>query len=146
MLNYQISITLYVPNCVYSCCVRGEPIQAEVLVLFLLVTLSGSNQRSTWYCTIHDLMSTQFSLFRIHRQSPSDSTYCCVADTLLHRLSGCTKTADIWRWTRDSIAFILRTNFRYFPAIWTIWTKPKHIAVLWILGHIVHCVIDNRGQ
>lgn len=125
MLKYQISITLFGPDCVFSCCVHGEPIQAEGLVLFLPVTLSGSNQRSTWYCTIHDLMPTQFRLFRIHRQFLSDFTYCCVADTLLHRLSGCTKTADIWRWTKDRIAFILRTNFRYFPATWVIWSKPN---------------------
>lgn len=59
---------------------------------------------------------------------------------------GCTKTADIWRWTKDSIAFILHTNFLDFPAAWAIWPKPKHNTVLWILGHMVHYVIDNRGE
>lgn len=45
MLKYQISITLIVPDCVFNCCERGEPIQAEVLVLLLQVALGGSNQR-----------------------------------------------------------------------------------------------------
>jgi len=45
VLKYLISIKLFVSDCAFICCIRGDPIETEVSVLFLLVTLSGSNQR-----------------------------------------------------------------------------------------------------
>jgi hypothetical protein len=102
--------------------------------------------RSTWYFTRHDIIPTQFRLFSIHWQSPSDCTYCCVTDSLLHRLRGCTKT--YWHmaagWT-EFPSFCTRNSGtsplhgRYGPHLNT---DPCYRC--YVTGSIISSIIDGN--
>ena len=39
MLKYQTLIKLFLLNCLFLCCIYGDPIQAEVVALCLSVSL-----------------------------------------------------------------------------------------------------------
>jgi len=68
---------------------------------------------------------------------------CGEKDTSLHRIIGCGAGLAIWEWTRERIAWILRTDPSRIPEEWIlrlqfhIWPPQRHKVVLWILAHMV---------
>jgi len=79
--------------------------------------------KSTWYNIIHDLIPTKERLATIRLAETNQCDRCAKVDTLIHRLTDCTNSADIWKWTRTRLAAILRTDKRYIPSDWT--TRPQ---------------------
>jgi hypothetical protein len=100
--------------------------------------------RSTWFRTVHDIIPTKARLYNIRlRETPRCMT-CGQTDTILHRVLSCANARNIWIWTRFRIALMLRVDPRHVPFTWLlflamqIWPPPRHNAVLWVLGHMVH--------
>lgn len=145
MLKYQISIALFVPDCVFSCCVCGEPIQAEVVSVghtqWFQSTTQSAPRGTLRYMTSCRRSSACFEfidnlLLTVPPAALSTPCFtdCRDAQKLLTYGSG---------QGPDLPSFCARTSG----------APPLHgrygqnlIAVLWILGHMVHYVIDNRGQ
>jgi len=63
--------------------------------------------KSTWYNIIHDLIPTKERLAAIRLAASNQCDRRAKADTLIHRLTDCTSSADIWKWTRSRLAAIL---------------------------------------
>ena len=106
--------------------------------------------RSTWFQVIHDLIPTNARLARI-RLCDTDKCPCCGRmDTLLHRLTECHVMADVWSWTRERIALMLRTDPRHIPPKWTIrpvcniWSPQRKGAILWLIAHMVWYTIASN--
>jgi alkylhydroperoxidase family enzyme len=53
--------------------------------------------KSTWYNIIHDLITTKKRLAAIRLVDSNQCDRCAKADTLIHRLTDCTPSADIWK-------------------------------------------------
>ena len=62
MLKYKMLITLFVLNCVPVCCIYVVTIQADVTVLFVLVSLYHNTVTSAWMVSPYvQHTDTQFS-------------------------------------------------------------------------------------
>jgi hypothetical protein len=108
--------------------------------------------KSVWLTVIHDVVPTQERLAKISLSDTNLCTLCGRMDTLLHRLTDCSEGVDIWLWTRERIANILRTDPKYVLPEWTLhpyfqfWPPQKHGAILWIFAHMVHYLMQHRGR
>jgi hypothetical protein len=77
---------------------------------------------------------------------------CSKTDTILHRITECNATANIWKWTRELIAQTLRTSPRNINTKWTIspdfnfWPPQRKQAILWIIAHMVYYCVNNWQQ
>ena len=65
---------------------------------------------TTWYRVIHGIVPTNDRLARIRLRDDPHCTLCRKTDTILHRLTECNAAANIWDWTRERMALILRTT------------------------------------
>jgi len=89
----------------------------------------------TWYQAIHDIVSKHERRHKI-RLVPSDLCgHCNRTDTLQHRLTECGEGPQIWEWTRQRLASILRTDWRRIPPDWLLrptfkmWPPQRRRAV-----------------
>ena len=98
---------------------------------------------AVWYIIIHDIVSTNVRLHNIQLAETPNCKGCGGLDTRLHRLSECGEGRNIWDWTRQRIAWIMRTTPEQIPVEWLlrpqfrIWPPRRNRAVLWILVHLV---------
>jgi hypothetical protein len=99
---------------------------------------------------IHDIIPTNVKLHRIRLTDTDVCTQCAWQDTLLHRLTECGETQEIWEWTLLRIALIQSIDPRHIPKKWLIclsfklWPRPKHPATLWFLTNMVFYVISRH--
>jgi hypothetical protein len=73
---------------------------------------------TTWYVIIHDVVSTNQRLHVIQLRQTDTCDHCQQTDTLLNRYTTCTDASGIWLWTRQRIAYFLRTQTQYVPEEW----------------------------
>jgi len=98
---------------------------------------------SAWFLAIRDVIPTKEHLFKIHLADTNRCNQCDETDTLPHRITEC-NAEDIWDWTRERLAIILRTNNLQVPAEWPLkpqfhtWPPQRHAANLGILAHLVY--------
>ena len=99
--------------------------------------------KAAWYNVIHDILPTNVRLFRI-RMVPTDACRKCDrTDTLSHRLIECGEEEQIWTWTKQRLAWILRTVPERIPSDWllrphfTLWPPRRRRAVSWVLANLV---------
>ena len=99
--------------------------------------------KAAWYKVVHDILPTNKRLYRI-RMVPTDMCRKCArTDTLVHRLTECGERGQIWTWTKQRQAWILRTIPERISRDWilrlhfTLWPPRRRRAVLWILANLV---------
>ena len=75
---------------------------------------------------------------------PTDACRKCDrTDRLSHRLIECGEGEHIWTWTKQRVAWILRTIPERIPKYWllsphfTLWPPRRRRAVLWVLANLV---------
>ena len=108
--------------------------------------------KTTWYRVIHDIEPTNDRLAKIKLRDEPLCNICSKTDTILHRMTECNATANIWKWTRELIAQILRTSPRNINPKWTIspdfnfWPPQRKQAILWIIAHMVFYCVNNWQQ
>jgi hypothetical protein len=100
--------------------------------------------KTTWYQVIHDIEPTNERLHKIKlREKPLCNT-CKRTDTILHHITECNDTANVWKSTRERIAQILRTSPQNINLKWTLspdfnfWPPQRKQAILWIIAHVVY--------
>ena len=99
--------------------------------------------KAAWYKVIHDILPTILRIFRI-RMVPTDACRKCDrTDTLSHRLIECGEGEQIWTWTKQRLAWILRTIPERMPSggfcVFISHCGPprRRRAVLWVLANLV---------
>jgi hypothetical protein len=99
--------------------------------------------KAAWYKVINDILPTNERLQRI-RVAPTDRCrHCEKQDTLLHWLTECGEGEQIWKWTRQKLALILRTIPGRLPSEWLlrphfqIWPPTRRRAVQLIIANVV---------
>jgi alkylhydroperoxidase family enzyme len=106
--------------------------------------------KSTWYNIIHDLIPTKERLAAIRLAASNQCDRCAKADTLIHRLTDCTPSADIWKWARSRLAAILRTDQQCIPNEWTtrhhfhLCPPQRHNATVWTIAHLVRYITNEH--
>jgi hypothetical protein len=78
-------------------------------------TLPTGRRRSTWYRLVHDFISTQIRLHKIHLQTSDRCVRFTEVYTLIHRMTLYEDTEAIWNYTHSRVALLLRTDIRYMP-------------------------------
>jgi hypothetical protein len=69
----------------------------------------------------------------------------------MHRTITCGKMGELWRWTKEKAALMIRIDPSHILPTWTvvpnfqIWPQPKHNAVLWLTAHQVYYTVINRN-
>jgi hypothetical protein len=103
---------------------------------------------SEWYAVIHDLLPTNDRIHRIALTETDQCQTCGQKDTTDHRIFEYGEGRMLWRWTRASLAMILRTSEDHIPNEWPlrpsfqIWPPQRHEAILWLLAHFVHFLVQ----
>ena len=99
--------------------------------------------KAAWYKVIHDILPTNVRLYKI-RISPTDNcSNCGMHDKLQHRLVECGEGPQIWQWTTQKLALILRTIPARIPSEWLLrpqcelWPPTRRRAVMWILANVM---------
>ena len=112
---------------------------------------AGEELAAEWYLVIHDLLPTRARMKKINLAETEECVECGQEDSRLHRMVGCGVRGAIWEWTRQRIAWILRTTPRRVPESWVvrpdygIWPPRRKRTVTWILTHMVtYC--NQRGR
>jgi hypothetical protein len=111
-----------------------------------------ANIISTWYETIHDIVSTNARLAAIHLTLTSTCPNCGLEDTIQHRITDCGEGPVTWNWTRTRLGMILSTNPTYIPKEWTtrpdfiLWPPQRHTAVILIIAHLVHYRLQTHRR
>lgn len=106
--------------------------------------------RSTWYEVANDLIATNVRLHKIRIADTEQCQQCGKMDTVQHRLTECGEAVQIWAWTQTRLSCFHRTESRWIPKDWLwapthhIWPPQRHNATSWILGNMVHYMINNR--
>lgn len=78
----------------------------------------SGGMKDAWYKVINDILPTNDRLHKI-RMSPTDKFRICgMQDTVQHRLMECGKGLEIWQWTAQKLAHILRTTLNQVPSDW----------------------------
>jgi hypothetical protein len=99
---------------------------------------------ASWYTVIHDLMPTRERLRKINLAETNLCTECGQIDTRTHRVVECGERKRIWNWTKQRLAWILRTTPVHIPEDWVvwpqfvIWPETRRKAVAWFLIHLVY--------
>jgi hypothetical protein len=108
--------------------------------------------RTAWYTVVHNILPTNERLHTINLNPDERCKTCQERDTLIHRITGCTETWNIWKWTKNRIARYLRTkpreaqeNGQYFLTDYTLWPRQRHNATTWILGNMIWYVTANMA-
>ena len=108
--------------------------------------------KTTWYQVIHDIEPTNDGIAKIKLRDEPLCNFCSKTDTILHRMTECNATANIWKWTRELVAQILRTTPRNINPKWTkspdfnFWPPQRKQAILWIIAHMVYYCVNNWQQ
>jgi len=90
--------------------------------------------KAAWYKVIHDILPTELRLFRV-RMVPTDACRKFDrTDTLSHHLIERGEGEHIWTWTKQCLAWILRTIPELIPSEWP---PKRRRAVLWVLANVV---------
>ena len=70
----------------------------------------SGGMKAAWYKVINDIHPTNDHLHKI-RTSPTDKCRICgMQDTVQHHLIECSEGPQIWQWTAQKLAHILRTT------------------------------------
>jgi hypothetical protein len=105
---------------------------------------------AVWYVIIHDIIPTNVRLNNIHLADTPNCKECGSLDTRLYRLIECGEGRNIWEWTRQRIAWIMRTTPGRILAEWLlrpqfrILAPRRNMEVLWILVHMVWFRVQER--
>ena len=108
-----------------------------------------NKMRTTWYQVIHDIVPTNDRLARIRLCDDPHCTLCKKTDKILHRLTECNATENIWDWTLERMALVLRTSPRHIYPKWTIrpdfnvWPPQRKQAILWLIAHMVYYCVNH---
>jgi hypothetical protein len=100
--------------------------------------------KSNWYIMVHDLLPTNERLYKIRLTTTEACKLCGRTYTLKHRITECGEKTIIWQWTRNRIAWFIRTDPQRILEVWlnkpdfTFWPPQRHRAVAWILANMVH--------
>jgi len=70
------------------------------------------------YIVVHDIVPANERLHVIRLVESDRCRHCGKRETVGHRLMEYNEGTDIWLWTGERIAQILRTDPRRFPADW----------------------------
>ena len=98
---------------------------------------------AVWYKVIHDILPTNV---RLHKKRISPTGKCNnygMHDTIQHCLIECGEGPQIWQWTTQKLALILRTIPTQIPSEWllrrqcALWPPMRRRAVMWILANVV---------
>jgi len=99
--------------------------------------------KAVCYKIIHDILPTNVRLYKI-RISPTDKwSNGGMHDTIQHRLIEWGEGPQIWQWTTQKLALILRTIPTQIPSEWhlrpkrALWPPTRRRAVMWILANVV---------
>jgi len=94
--------------------------------------------KAAWYKVIHNFLPTNVRLCRI-RMAPTDTARKCDrTDTRSHRLIDCGEGEQIWTWTKQRLAWILRTIPERISRDWllrphfTLWLPRRRRELLWL--------------
>ena len=104
----------------------------------------GDDLTASWYAVIQDLLPTKVRLHKINLAGTTLCTECGLTDSRLHQVIECGERERIWVWTRQRIAWILRTIPSNIPTDWILWPqfafwpRTRNRAVAWLLTHLVH--------
>jgi len=104
-----------------------------------------------WYQVIHDLIPTNVRLHRINICHTDSCKICDAKDTLEHRLAKCRHSAQIWTYTKEAIAMMLRTRPDRIPDEWLtrpffkIWPKKRSNAILWTIAQVISFSFQQRS-
>jgi hypothetical protein len=112
-------------------------------------TRTSEGARPAWYVVIHDILPTHTSLHIIRLGESEAWSLCGKQDTTLHRLMECGISQGICECTLSRLALIHRTDQKWIPTGWLLWPNfrqwpRRHQETLWILGNMVHYVVQNR--
>jgi len=99
--------------------------------------------KAAWYKVMHGILPTNVRLYKI-RISPTDKcSNCGMHNTLQHRLIECGEGPQVWQWTTQKLAHILRTVPARIPNEWlscpqcALWPPTRRRAVMWILANVI---------
>ena len=108
--------------------------------------------KAAWYKVIHDILHTNVRLFRI-RMVPTDACRKWDGtDTISHRLTECGEGKQIRTWTKQRVAWILRTIPERMPSDWlllphfTLWPPRRRRALLRVLANLVIFRTNSNGN
>ena len=108
--------------------------------------------KSMWYAAIHDILPTNDRLASINLASDNKCPRCSSEDSVKHRLVACEDGPRQWAWTRQKLAYILRTDPKHIPTEWvttpdmTLWPPQRCKAVIWILAHFVYYRLQTNRR
>ena len=74
--------------------------------------------KSIWYRVIHDIISTNEQLHKIRLAAFDRCKHYDKQDTLEHRLTECGDGTEMWEWTRQLLALMLRSEPRRITTEW----------------------------
>ena len=106
--------------------------------------------RTTWYMVVHDIVPTNERLHKIKLHDTGECKDCRKKDTILHRYTECARAQGIWAWTKQRIAYILRTSTIEVKNEWiclpdyNIYPPQRHNAVIWLIGHMIGYIHNNE--
>jgi len=90
----------------------------------------------------HDILPTNERIYRIRMVHTDTCRKCVRMDTLAHHLTECGDGEQIWTWTKQRLAWKLRTVPERIPRQWllrlhfTLWPPRGRRPVLWILAKL----------
>jgi len=99
--------------------------------------------KSTWYSVVHDIVPTNERLHTIRLVESDRCRHCARRHTLIRHLTECNEGTDIWLWTRERMAQLIRSDLRRIPADWCLRPQfqllppQRHKAILWILTRLL---------
>jgi hypothetical protein len=113
---------------------------------------SGTTETITavWHAIIHDILPTNIRFHNIRLADTPSCKECGGLDTHVHLLIECGEGMNIWEWTRQRIACIMRASPERIPEEWLlrlqfqIWPPRRNRAVPWILAHMVWFRMQER--
>ena len=109
----------------------------------LHATWASDSMKINWIKVIRDILPRNERLHAIRLAGSPHCSNCREHDTVLHMIIECGEGRELWEWTRNRIAWILRMDPVWIPNEWTIhpqfrlWPPQRQRAVLWILAHMV---------
>jgi len=100
--------------------------------------------KSPRYKVVQDIIPSKCRLRTIHLQPTDVCQKCHHIDPVMHRLTIREVVGVIWRWTCSKVQLVTPINSRFSMGDWYD-PKAKQIAVVWILAHIIYCIMLNHS-
>jgi len=82
-------------------------------------------KRSVWYVVVHDLVHTNVKLHSVHIITTDTCLKFGATYTLIHHLTECGATMNIWTWTTARLPMIHRTIPRRISQEWVFFPSFK---------------------